>query len=173
MFIGSLVIIIGTCVQASCHNLGGFMGGRFLLGFGVAISASAGPSYASEMAHPVYRGIMTGIYNTFWFAGGIPGTFVPYGTSFIQSTMAWRIPVWCQMVFAGLVLVSSPFLPETPRWLIANDRHEEALAVMVGFLLIREVLHYPARKEVDKPNRPNTTVRETASRQSCSWSIKR
>lgn len=73
MLIGAIFIIIGTCVQATCTNIGGFMGGRFLLGFGVAISASAGPTYVSEIAHPAYRGAMTGIYNTFYFVGSIPG----------------------------------------------------------------------------------------------------
>jgi sugar porter (SP) family MFS transporter len=133
MFIGCLIIVLGTCVQATCTNLGGFMGGRFVLGFGVAITSTAGPSYASEMAHPAYRGVLTGIFNTFWFVGGIPGTFVPYGTSTMPGTKSWRIPVWLQMVFAGIVLFSSPFLPETPRWLIANDRHEEALDTMARF----------------------------------------
>ena len=37
------------------------------------------------------------------------------------------------MIFAGTVFVCSPFLPETPRWLIANDRHEEALDTMARF----------------------------------------
>jgi hypothetical protein len=41
--------------------------------------------------------------------------------------------VWLQMIFAGVVLVCAPFLPETPRWLIANDRHEEALNTMARF----------------------------------------
>jgi predicted MFS family arabinose efflux permease len=61
MFIGGLVIIVGTCVQASSKDLVAFMVGRFILGFGVAISASAGPAYVSEMAHPSYRGVMTGL----------------------------------------------------------------------------------------------------------------
>jgi MFS family permease len=133
MFIGALIIVIGTCVQAPSTNLGGFMAGRFILGFGVAISASAGPAYVSEMAHPAYRGTMTGIYNTFYFIGGIPGTFVPYGTSYITGSNSWRIPIWLQMVFSGIVLVFSLFLPETPRWLMANDRHEEALNVMAKY----------------------------------------
>jgi MFS family permease len=64
MFIGCLIIVLGTCVQATCTNLGGFMGGRFVLGFGVAITSTAGPAYASEMAHPAYRGVLTGIFNT-------------------------------------------------------------------------------------------------------------
>lgn len=73
MFIGSCCIVLGTCVQAPSTTLAGFMVGRFILGFGVAICASAGPAYVSEMAHPSYRGTMTGVYNTFWFVGGIPG----------------------------------------------------------------------------------------------------
>lgn len=133
MVIGCIVIILGTCVQATCHNLGGFMGGRFILGFGVAITSTAGPAYASEMAHPAYRGVLTGIFNTFWFVGGIPGTFVPYGTSTIHGSVSWRIPIWLQMVFSGVVLFCAPFLPETPRWLIANDRHEEALDTMAKY----------------------------------------
>ncbi|KAH8726796.1 general substrate transporter [Phaeosphaeriaceae sp. PMI808] len=133
MFIGCSIIMIGTCVQATCVNLGGFMGGRFVLGFGVAITSTAGPAYVSEMAHPVYRGVCTGVFNTFWYVGGIPGSFVPFGTNKLEGTQSWRIPLWLQMVFAGIVLVCSPFLPETPRWLIANDRHEEALDTMARF----------------------------------------
>ena len=112
MFLGALIIIIGTCVQATAHNLAAFMIGRFLLGFGVSLSVTAGPAYVSEMAHPAYRGTLTGLYNTFWYIGGIPGTFVPYGTSVIAGTNAWRIPVWLQMSFSGIVFVFSLFLPE-------------------------------------------------------------
>ncbi|KAI1511403.1 Sugar-tr multi-domain protein [Pyrenophora tritici-repentis] len=45
MFIGTSIIIFGACIQATCTNLGGFMGGRFVLGFGVAITSTAGPAW--------------------------------------------------------------------------------------------------------------------------------
>lgn len=51
----------------------------------------------------------------------------------MAGTESWRIPVWLQMIFAGVVLLCAPFLPETPRWLIANDRHEEALNIMARY----------------------------------------
>ncbi|KAF9887270.1 hypothetical protein FE257_010398 [Aspergillus nanangensis] len=133
MALGALFIIIGTIVQASCTSIGGFMGGRFLLGFGVATSATAGPSYVSEIAHPAYRGAMTGLYNVLWFGGGIPGTFIPWKTSFIDGTMSWRIPVWLQMIFSGLVLLFCFTIPESPRWLISQDRHEAALRVLAEY----------------------------------------
>ncbi|KAL4982728.1 general substrate transporter [Aspergillus falconensis] len=133
MAIGALWIIIGTLVQATCHNLGGFMAGRFLLGFGVATSATAGPAYVSEMAHPAYRGAMTGLYNVMWFGGGIPGTFIPWRTSIIEGTQSWRIPVWLQMVFSGLVLLLCFTIPESPRWLVSCDRHEAAIRVLAEY----------------------------------------
>lgn len=112
MALGAIFIIIGTIVQATSTNIGAFMGGRFLLGFGVATSATAGPAYVSEMAHPAFRGTMTGLYNVLWFGGGIPGTFIPWKTSQIDGTASWRIPVWLQMVFSGVVLLGSFTLPE-------------------------------------------------------------
>lgn len=46
-----------------------------------------------------------------------------------DDNRAWRIPLWIQMSFSGVIAMSVFFLPESPRWLMANDRHEEALAV--------------------------------------------
>jgi hypothetical protein len=63
-------------------------------------------------------------YNTFWFIGGIPGTFIPYGTSTIAGTNSWRIPIWLQMMFSGVVLVFSLWLPEvSPNFLARKLTH--------------------------------------------------
>jgi MFS family permease len=40
MFLGALIIIIGTCIQGTANHLQQFSGGRFVLGFGVSLSAS-------------------------------------------------------------------------------------------------------------------------------------
>lgn len=69
MFIGATIIILGTIIQGTTSytsSLGQFMAGRFLLGFGVSIAASAGPIYVVEVSHPAYRGVVTALYNTFW-----------------------------------------------------------------------------------------------------------
>lgn len=62
----SLSIIIGTLIQGTSTNVHAFMGGLFLVGFGVSISATAGPTYIVEASHPAYRGIVTAIYQSFW-----------------------------------------------------------------------------------------------------------
>lgn len=64
----------------------------------------------------------------------IPASWVSYGTAqAFSSTLAWRIPLWLQMTFSGVIVLSVLWLPETPRWLMANDRTEEALAVLTKY----------------------------------------
>jgi len=135
MVIGSVFIVVGSIVQGAAKNRGQFIGARFLLGFGVNISASAGPAYVVEIAPPAWRGIVTGVYNTFWFIGAIPASWVTYGTGLHlpNSNNCWRIPLYLQCVFSGIVLVFALFLPESPRWLFATDRHEEALAILAKY----------------------------------------
>ncbi|KAH6884275.1 general substrate transporter [Thelonectria olida] len=130
MFVGAAIIIIGTCVQATSHALPQFMGGRFLLGFGVSYCCIAAPTYVSELAHPKWRGTLTGFYNCMWPVGAIIAGWVVYGSAFIQTNDGWRLPVWIQLVTSGLVCVFVFFLPESPRWLVANDKHDQAAAIL-------------------------------------------
>ena len=75
MFIGSCFIILGTILQASSHGLGQFMGGRFLVGFGVTLAVTAAPVYLVEMAFPTWRGIFGGLYNVVGYYVGALGTW--------------------------------------------------------------------------------------------------
>ncbi|SPO00326.1 related to lactose permease [Cephalotrichum gorgonifer] len=133
MFVGALIVVIGTCVQAPSTNHGQFLAGRFILGFGVSFCCVSAPCYVSEMAHPSWRGTLTGLYNTTWYIGSIIASWTVYGCSYIETNTAWRIPIWCQMVTSGIVVLGVHFLPESPRWLMAQDRQEEAAAVLAKF----------------------------------------
>lgn len=70
MMIGGAIASAGVIIQATSKPgdsaVGQFMGGRLLLGFGVPILTTAGPLHVIETAHPSHRGIITGLYNTFW-----------------------------------------------------------------------------------------------------------
>ena len=52
-----------------------------------------------------------------------------YGTSYSTSNFQWRFPLAFQAVFAIFLVLQIIGLPETPRWLVAHDRYEEARAV--------------------------------------------
>ena len=117
MFTGAVIIIIGTCVQAPSVNRGMFLGGRFILGFGVSFCSVSAPCYVSEMAHPEWRGTLTGLYNCTWYIGSIIASWVVYGCENIDSDVGFRIPIWCQLISSCIVALGVWWLPESPRWL--------------------------------------------------------
>lgn len=135
IFVGCLLVLVGTAIQSTAHSLAHFTGGRFVLGFGASIASAAGPAYTVELAHPAYRGFMAGMYNNFWWVGNILAGWTTYGTNLHMpdSSWAWRIPTIVQAGLPGVVMCLIMFFPETPRWLIAHDRAEEALAILAKY----------------------------------------
>ena len=111
------------------------MGGRFILGLGSAIASAAGPTYAVELAHPAYRGLQAGMYNNFWWLGNILAGWTTYGSNLhlTDSSWAWRVPTLVQCFLPSITMVMILFFPETPRWLIAHDRREEAMAIFAKY----------------------------------------
>jgi Sugar (and other) transporter len=57
-----------------------------------------------------------------------PYTDVPVGGCTGQTALAWRLPLCLQVVPAVILLIGSPFLPFSPRWLMSKGREEEARA---------------------------------------------
>ncbi len=51
----------------------------------------------------------------------------------IDNAWAWRIPTIFQAALPSVVMVLIMFFPESPRWLIANDRADEALAILARY----------------------------------------
>lgn len=72
MAVGGVLIIVGSIVQASSSSLAAFMGGRFIVGFGVPQCTTAAPTYIVEMAYPTFRGLAGGLYNVLgWYIGSL------------------------------------------------------------------------------------------------------
>jgi MFS family permease len=131
--LGCAGVIIQASTSASKNPVGQFMGGRFLLGFAVPIMTTAGPLHVIETAHPAHRGVITGFYNTFWFVGSILAAGVARGSADTSGNTSWKIPVWLQILFPGLILLFSWFLPESPRWLYTRGRQAEAKKVLTKY----------------------------------------
>lgn len=133
MFIGSILIIVGAVITGTTINnasVGQFMGGRFLLGFGVSIASAAGPIYVVEMSHPAFRGVATAYCNTFWFTGSILSSGAIRGALQLTGNKSWQIPIWLQLLFPGLICLFCFLIPESPRWLYVHGKREKALATL-------------------------------------------
>ncbi|KAF5008857.1 hypothetical protein FDECE_4881 [Fusarium decemcellulare] len=130
MFAGAITIVIGTCIQATSNEAGQFMGGRFLLGFGVTIASSAGPMYVVEINHPAYRGVVGALYMTLWFTGAIIAAGSARGGLDVGGDYSWRLITWLQALFSGLICIFCWFIPESPRWLYVRNKQDEAKTIL-------------------------------------------
>jgi sugar porter (SP) family MFS transporter len=133
MALGAITIIIGTIIQGTSTGASAFMGGRFLLGFGVSIAAAAGPMYVIEINHPAFRGVVGAMYNTLWFSGAIIASGAARGGLNTGGDYSWRLITWLQALFAGLILIFVYLLPESPRWLYVNNKKEAAKAMLAKY----------------------------------------
>ncbi|KAJ5619151.1 hypothetical protein N7510_003135 [Penicillium lagena] len=133
MFVGSVVVLVGAIVMSTAQTSGAYMAGRFLSGFGVALVRSAAPAFVTEIAPPQWRGPATLLYNSLWLIGAILASGVAYSTGPLNSSMSWKIPLILQVIPSAIVVIFSLFLPESPRWLVANDRYEEARELLVKY----------------------------------------
>lgn len=133
MLIGSVLVCVGTIISAvtvTNGSIGQFMGGRFLLGFGVAIASAAGPIYVVETSHPAFRSVTTAYANCTWFVGSILAAGASRGGLNLPGNLSWALPVWLQIVFAGIVTIFCFLIPESPRWLYVNGKKDKAREVL-------------------------------------------
>lgn len=87
------------------------------------------PIYIAEMAPPAIRGRLVGTYELGWQIGGLVGFWINYGmiNTLPGSRNQWLIPFAIQLVPAGMLLIGSLMLKETPRWLFTKGRYDEGI----------------------------------------------
>ncbi|KAI6383080.1 hypothetical protein MCOR25_000268 [Pyricularia grisea] len=133
IIIGAVITTGGAVLQAFCHTLPQFMGGRFLLGFGNSFSQMASPMLLTEIAHPQHRARLTTVYNCLWNVGAVLVAWTAFGTDTLNNEWSWRIPAFLQSIPSIIQLLGIYWVPESPRFLIANDRDDEALQILAKY----------------------------------------
>ncbi|KAI1177687.1 general substrate transporter [Nemania sp. FL0916] len=125
VMVGSIIMIIGSIIQGFAINAPMYIIARLIIGFGLPYAIVAGSSLIGELAYPKERAVLTSLFNAAYFVGAIVASGVTYGTQLIPSD--WYLsPSLLQVAFIF-------FIPESPRYLISKDKHEEAFKIIVKY----------------------------------------
>ncbi|KAM0193836.1 hypothetical protein ACHAPA_009000 [Fusarium lateritium] len=103
-----ILILTNTANGFDAQNFGMFVAARVLLGFGDWIVLGSTPLLIAEIAHPQDRAILVTLSGASYHSGAFISSWVTYGTLQIE-------------------------MPESPRWLLSKDRHDEALKVLTHY----------------------------------------
>lgn len=126
-------MIVGAVIQGASNGVAMYLVARWLLGFGIPMCIVAGSSLLGELGYPKERPILTSLFNASYFIGAILAAGITFGTQQIVGNWGWRIPSLLQAA-PSLLQVGLIFLvPESPRFLISHDRHEEARAILIKY----------------------------------------
>ncbi|RDW66982.1 general substrate transporter-10 [Coleophoma crateriformis] len=127
--IGAGVFGLGAAIECASVKLAMLIVGRGVKGVGEGLFLSTLVVYITEISPPRSRGTLASIPQLLTTIGLCVGYFVCYGSTNINSSLAWRLPYAIQSGASFIFVITTLlFLPQSPRWLSASGRHSEALA---------------------------------------------
>ncbi|KAH6684041.1 general substrate transporter [Halenospora varia] len=130
IMIGCVILSIGAALQASSSTIAQLIVGRIVAGLGNGMNTSTIPVWHSELMKAHKRGKGLAIELAINIFGVMLSYWVDYGMSYVSNESQFRFPLALQILFALTSLVGIMLLPESPRWFIAHDRHEEARKIL-------------------------------------------
>ncbi|OCK75229.1 MFS transporter [Lepidopterella palustris CBS 459.81] len=123
-----VILIISTACLAGSVNIGMFITFRFFVGLGAYMNYLSVPLWVTELVPPKGRSILAGIVGLFGVVGYIVAAYVGVGFFYFKTTTSsqWRAPLAIGCFPPLVLLCMMPWLPESPRWLLAVDREDQA-----------------------------------------------
>ncbi|KAJ2403587.1 hypothetical protein J3F80_005422 [Coemansia sp. RSA 2526] len=130
IMIACVVFSLGAAIQCGSINRAMLIVGRFISGLGVGVLSMTVPMFQSELAPPAIRGRLVSFQQWAITWGIVVSYWVDYGLHFVQSDVAWRVPIGIQIVPAAVLFVAMFFMPYSPRWLVNHGLVDEAHVVL-------------------------------------------
>ncbi|MEU0743315.1 MFS transporter [Streptomyces sp. NPDC006134] len=131
IFVVNLVFfVVASLASAFVTEVWQLMVARFFIGVAVGMDIPTSHAFLAEIAPKARRGRVAGsLPNLMWLGGAITSVLIALALGPHLGHDTWRWLFGLAALPALAVLIARQFLPESPRWLKAQGRHEEAKAV--------------------------------------------
>lgn len=139
MIITGIAFIISAWGSGISGSSPEFVFFRIIGGLAVGAASILAPAYISEIAPPSIRGklatlqqlmIVTGLFMAFVSNYFIAGSAGSAEEVFMMGFEAWQWMYWVEILPASLFLIALFFIPESPRYLVAAKKEDEARSVI-------------------------------------------
>ncbi len=127
LVVAALLFGVGAVGSALSHNVTHFSAYRIVGGVGVGMASVVSPMYIAEVAPARLRGRLVSLYQLAIVIGSTSSIVVSYFFSFSGN---WRGMFLSMLAPIVVLLVGLLFVPESPRWLVQNERNQEAYEIL-------------------------------------------
>ncbi|SAM08437.1 hypothetical protein [Absidia glauca] len=128
MMLMNITFFIGAILLSTSTTSAQFAIGRIFVGIGAGYMTVVVSMYIAEISPPRYRGALGSVLQLGVTLGILIIECIGLGLS---SPVGWRVVTVMTVAPAILQMVCLPFLPRSPRWLVTNNRVDEARQEML------------------------------------------
>lgn len=139
MMLSAILFLLSALLAGAASSSIIFIIARIIGGLGVGAASVISPVYISEVTPANIRGRLSSVQQVMIITG-LTGAFVAnfalarYAggstSEFWMGYPAWRWMFWLQAIPAAIYFLALLVIPESPRYLVARGREEEAHAVL-------------------------------------------
>ncbi|MFN7999305.1 MAG: sugar porter family MFS transporter [Bryobacteraceae bacterium] len=129
LMISGLMFAVSAIGAAIPRTLAEFASARLLGGFAVGAASVLAPLYIAEVAPARSRGRLVALNQMTIVTGILLSYLVNWALAFNAET-GWRWMFATAAIPATIFFIALFFVPESPRWLVENNRSPEALHIL-------------------------------------------
>ncbi|KAG5971331.1 hypothetical protein E4U58_000102 [Claviceps cyperi] len=161
------IFLTAACLTATpigsafAQSWQGLFAARFVMGIGIGAKNATVPIYSAEMAPARTRGALV----MFWQLWVVAGIFLGFAANVIvkdTGKIAWRLQFGSAFIPSLILMIGIFFCPESPRWLMKNNKYDMAFASMMRLrahpiIAARDFYYSHVIYEVEKKETVNST----------------
>lgn len=170
ILVASVVFAVGAVVMGVAESKEILLVGRLIVGVGIGFASMSVPVYISESAPSHLRGVLVSSNVLVITFGQFVASCVCGAFSYVKPD-GWKYMLGLAGVPAVVQLVGFSFMPESPRWLVAKGKVEQARQVLMklrGSELMADEEVEEIQKSVMEEQRSNENFWAVTKRVNCS-----
>lgn len=120
--LSAIISLVGVTIEATSAigspRYNQFVVGKVIASIAMGMVVNIIPVYLSETSPQAARGFGISLYQNVQILGVIVAAGCVYATSVREDPSSYLIPMCVQAIPPGCMLLVTPLIPESPRWLV-------------------------------------------------------